>query len=147
MIEDQRSKPLLISILINSGKYIIDECYVAGKEEAYTKLEVYLPRRIITQKQREEWYQLLSHAHIQYGTGKSELIARVWCKLKDWRQIIESFRLVSNIHVFDRSLVRHAFSLVWRDSVLRHIPWILGLRKQVDFGRVFLKIRLNAFHR
>ncbi len=51
-----------------------------GKEETYDKLEVYLPHRVIAQKQREEWHQLLSHAHVQYGTGKSELIARVWCK-------------------------------------------------------------------
>ncbi|XP_046440084.1 myosin-I heavy chain-like isoform X4 [Daphnia pulex] len=48
------------------------------KEETYDKLEVYLPHRVIAQKQREEWHQLLSHAHVQYGTGKSELIARVW---------------------------------------------------------------------
>lgn len=43
-------------------------------------VDAYLPRRIANQKQREEWHNLLSHAHVQYGTGKSELIARVWCK-------------------------------------------------------------------
>lgn len=54
--------------------------FIVGKEDTYMKLETYLPRRIVAQKQREEWQHLLSHAHMQYGTGKSELIARVWCK-------------------------------------------------------------------
>lgn len=51
-----------------------------GQEDIYGKLDVYLPRRILSQKPKEEWIQLLGHAHAQYGTGKSELIARVWCK-------------------------------------------------------------------
>ncbi len=46
--------------------------------DAYTRLESYLPQRMIAQKEPEEWQSLLVQAHKQYGQGKSELIAMVW---------------------------------------------------------------------
>lgn len=49
-----------------------------AKDEAYKSVESYLPSRILNEKKREEWPLLLSQAHRQYGTGKSELISRVW---------------------------------------------------------------------
>jgi hypothetical protein len=50
---------------------------LSGREDEYLKVESYLPNRVVQQKLREDWPMLLSQAHIQYGTGKSELIARV----------------------------------------------------------------------
>lgn len=55
----------------------------ANGREAYMAVEKYLAARIIGQKPqdqqgREEWSELLFQAHHQYGTAKSELIARVW---------------------------------------------------------------------
>jgi len=47
--------------------------------EAYTAAEKYLSGRIVAQKPlAEDWSDLLCQAHHQYGTAKSELIARVW---------------------------------------------------------------------
>ena len=50
----------------------------AENDEVYKNVEAYLSGRVLVDKRREEWPALLAQAHRQYGTGKSELIARVW---------------------------------------------------------------------
>ncbi|KAF2364190.1 MyTH4 domain, partial [Trinorchestia longiramus] len=49
-----------------------------GKEQFYTELSAYLPSRIADTRSTAEWVPLLAEAHRQYGTGKSEIVAKVW---------------------------------------------------------------------
>jgi hypothetical protein len=43
-----------------------------------TAVENYLPTRILRTRPHTQWVQILAQAHKQYGSGKSELVAKVW---------------------------------------------------------------------
>lgn len=49
-----------------------------GKQEFYTDLAAYLPHRISNTRDVQHWVPLLAEAHRQYGTGKTEIVAKVW---------------------------------------------------------------------
>ena len=47
----------------------------------YEEIEQFLPERIIKgnrSRTREDWVHSIAHAHEEYGTGKSEIQAKVW---------------------------------------------------------------------
>ncbi|XP_045616185.1 unconventional myosin-VIIa isoform X2 [Procambarus clarkii] len=49
-----------------------------GKTEFYADMQSYLPSRIAQTKKQAEWVPILSQAHRQYGTGKTDIVAKVW---------------------------------------------------------------------
>ncbi|XP_022239098.1 unconventional myosin-X-like [Limulus polyphemus] len=49
-----------------------------GKLERYSDVENYLCPRICKAKKEVDWMREISEAHKVYGSGKSELVARVW---------------------------------------------------------------------
>ncbi|XP_068235382.1 myosin-VIIa-like isoform X1 [Palaemon carinicauda] len=49
-----------------------------GKTEFYADITSYLPSRIAQTRKQAEWVPILSQAHRQYGTGKTDIVAKVW---------------------------------------------------------------------
>ncbi|XP_045116702.1 unconventional myosin-X-like isoform X2 [Portunus trituberculatus] len=49
-----------------------------GKTEFYADVQLYLPNRIAQTKKQAEWVPILAQAHKQYGTGKTDIVAKVW---------------------------------------------------------------------
>ncbi|KAK7077818.1 Myosin [Halocaridina rubra] len=49
-----------------------------GKTEYYADISSYLPSRIAQTRKQSEWIPILSQAHRQYGTGKTDIVAKVW---------------------------------------------------------------------
>ncbi|KAK3878502.1 hypothetical protein Pcinc_016873 [Petrolisthes cinctipes] len=49
-----------------------------GKTEFYSDIQSYLPSRIAQTKKQAEWVPILAQAHRQYGTGKTDIVAKVW---------------------------------------------------------------------
>ncbi|XP_071518394.1 unconventional myosin-VIIa [Panulirus ornatus] len=49
-----------------------------GKTEFYADVQSYLPSRIAQARKQAEWVPILSQAHRQYGTGKTDIVAKVW---------------------------------------------------------------------
>jgi hypothetical protein len=50
----------------------------ATNTENYAAIENYLPARILRTRPNVQWVQILAQAHKQYGSGKSELVSKVW---------------------------------------------------------------------
>lgn len=46
--------------------------------ENYTAVENYLPSRILRMRPHAQWVQILAQAHKQYGSGKSELVSKIY---------------------------------------------------------------------
>jgi len=46
--------------------------------EPYSNVEAYLPIRIARTRPHQQWVPILAQAHKQYGTGKSDLVSKVW---------------------------------------------------------------------
>ncbi|CAL4121000.1 unnamed protein product, partial [Meganyctiphanes norvegica] len=49
-----------------------------GKTEFYADVQSYLPGRLATARKQAEWVPILHQAHRQYGTGKTDIVAKVW---------------------------------------------------------------------
>ncbi|XP_069981165.1 unconventional myosin heavy chain 6 isoform X2 [Penaeus vannamei] len=49
-----------------------------GKTEFYADIQSYLPARIAQGRKQAEWIPVLGQAHRQYGTGKTDIVAKVW---------------------------------------------------------------------
>ncbi|TRY72029.1 hypothetical protein TCAL_01120 [Tigriopus californicus] len=51
-----------------------------GRLELYTDVDLFLPQRIKQARflSDREWIPILSEAHLHYGAGKSEVVAKVW---------------------------------------------------------------------
>ena len=51
-----------------------------GRLELYSDVDLFLPQRIKQARflSDREWIPILAEAHLHYGAGKSELVAKVW---------------------------------------------------------------------
>ncbi|RXG53095.1 Myosin-I heavy chain [Armadillidium vulgare] len=49
-----------------------------GKTEFYADIHSYLPQRIAQTQKSSDWVPVLAKAHQQYGTGKTDILAKVW---------------------------------------------------------------------
>ncbi|XP_037081174.1 LOW QUALITY PROTEIN: unconventional myosin-X-like, partial [Pollicipes pollicipes] len=48
------------------------------KYDHYSDVATFLSQRVASTKRRPDWVPIIAHAHHQYGSGKSELVAKIW---------------------------------------------------------------------